>query len=396
MAKKKCPGCEQVFVDSAVFCPNDGKRLEDYEDEADSFIGMVLDGKYKIERLIGKGGMGNVYESKQLHMGLLVAVKILHPHLITDGTAVERFRREARSAHAVNHPNAISIMDFGVTTDNILYLVMELIDGISLHALIKKEGALDPVRAVRMMKQTCLAVNVAHQKAIIHRDLKPDNILITDSGTPKEKVKVIDFSIAKVRAADTSGNITTAGVVVGTPQYISPEQAQGFELDHRSDIYSMGIIMYQMLTGVLPFNGKTSAMLLMQHIQAKVKPLRELKPDIPEELDAAVIRALAKAPTDRPQTALIFAEEIEAAVVKAGLMRSTAITNTSSHVKHVGAAAGGNSAPLPNKDSNPLPTPSGSDRNAPALPTPIPTPIPTSTPVKKSFWQKILSFFSRG
>jgi eukaryotic-like serine/threonine-protein kinase len=317
MAKKKCPACSQLFAETAVFCPNDGKRLVDDEESPDKFVGLVLDAKYQVERLIGKGGMGNVYEAKHLHMGLPVAVKILHPHLVTDSTAVERFRREARSARTVNHPNAISIMDFGVTSDNVLYLVMELINGISLQEVLKRETTIESSRAVKIMRQVCLAVDVAHQKSIIHRDLKPDNILILDYGKDTEKVKVIDFSIAKMKESGKDPNLTSAGVVVGTPQYISPEQAQGLELDNRSDIYSMGIILYQMLTGNVPFTGKTSAMLLMQHIQAKPKSPREIKPEIPIKLEQSVLKSLSKQAKDRQQSAAVLAQELEEALSNA-------------------------------------------------------------------------------
>jgi serine/threonine-protein kinase len=360
MAKKKCPACSQLFAETAVFCPNDGKKLVDEEESGDKFIGLVLDAKYQVDRLIGKGGMGNVYEAKHLHMGLPVAIKILHPHLVTDSTAVERFRREARSARTVNHPNAISIMDFGVTSDNILYLAMELINGISLQEVLKKETTIDFTRAVKMMHQVCLAVDAAHQKAIIHRDLKPDNILILDYGTPAEKVKVIDFSIAKMKESGKDPNLTSAGVVVGTPQYISPEQAQGLELDSRSDIYSLGIILYQMLTGNVPFTGKTSAMLLMQHIQAKPKPPREVKPEIPLKLEAVILKALSKQAKDRQQTAAELAKELEDALAAP-----------------VAAAATATSSQTMSREDN---------KSAKETVTSPPPPEP-----KKSFWQRLLS-----
>ena len=356
MAKKKCPACSQLFAETAVFCPNDGKRLVDDEESPDKFVGLVLDAKYQVERLIGKGGMGNVYEAKHLHMGLPVAVKILHPHLVTDSTAVERFRREARSARTVNHPNAISIMDFGVTSDNVLYLVMELINGISLQEVLKKETTIESSRAVRIMRQVCLAVDVAHQKSIIHRDLKPDNILILDYGKDTEKVKVIDFSIAKMKESGKDPNLTSAGVVVGTPQYISPEQAQGLELDNRSDIYSMGIILYQMLTGNVPFTGKTSAMLLMQHIQAKPKSPREIKPEIPIRLEQSVLRSLSKQAKDRQQSAAVLAQELEEAL---------------------------SNAPIEVPEIKQIPL-----KEEPKQEKPPPPPPPEQ---KKSFWQRLLS-----
>jgi eukaryotic-like serine/threonine-protein kinase len=305
---KKCSKCGESFIETASYCPHDGTSLN----RQDGFIGKVLDSKYKIEHLIGEGGMGNVYQAKHLHIGFPIAVKILHPKLVEDATAVERFRREARSASAVNHPNAVQIMDFGITSDNIYYLVMELVNGVSLQKVLEKETILTPTRAVKIMKEVCLAVDVAHKKSIVHRDLKPDNILILHAGTASESVKVIDFSIAKIRQTNDDPNITSANIAVGTPQYLSPEQAQGLPtLDHRADIYSLGAILYQMLTGTVPFKGKTIAMTLMLHIQAKPKAPREINPTIPIALEEVILKALAKAPSQRQQSTTILAEELE-------------------------------------------------------------------------------------
>jgi serine/threonine-protein kinase len=310
---RKCSTCNGSFMETALYCPHDGTPLKNEENQnaLENFIGKVLDSKYQIQHLIGEGGMGNVYQAKHLHIGFPVAVKILHPKLVKDSTAVERFRREARSARTIAHPNAVQVMDFGITSDNILYLVMELINGISLQKVLDNETILDTTRAISIMKQVCLAVDVAHTKSIIHRDLKPDNILVIDAGTPLETVKVIDFSIAKIKQGSDDPNITSAGIAVGTPKYISPEQAQGLkDIDSRADIYSLGVILYQMLTGKLPFEGKTVAMTLIQHIQTKPKALRELNPNIPIELEKVVLKALAKIPSERQQSAAMLAEEL--------------------------------------------------------------------------------------
>jgi eukaryotic-like serine/threonine-protein kinase len=324
MARKRCPSCNNVYDPPASFCPFDGNKLEVIREEYKKILGMVLDGKYRVEKLIGKGGMGNVYGGKHLHIGVPVAIKVLHPHLISDDTSVERFRREARSALAVNHPNAMSVMDFGVTdNDKLLYLVMELIDGVSLYELLEKEGALDIVRAVNIMGQVCLAVEAAHKKKIVHRDLKPDNILIIECGNPDEMAKVIDFSIAKTFTENTKEqmNLTRGDIVLGTPEYLSPEQAQGFRVDHRSDIYSLGIILYQMLVGEVPFTATTANVILLKHVESMPRPLRQIRPNIPVELEAIVLSALEKDPERRPQTAMIFAEKIQSALESAGLIR---------------------------------------------------------------------------
>jgi eukaryotic-like serine/threonine-protein kinase len=313
---KKCSECGREFPEQTAFCPFDGKRLDAPEMEIDKLIGTVLDGKYYVESKIGKGGMGNVYRAKHVHMETPVAVKILHPHLVSDQTTVERFRREARAAIAVNHPNAIHVMDFGVTADKTVYLVMEFLQGVSLRKVLSKEQPLPPRRAIEILKQVCAAVDAAHSKGIIHRDLKPDNILIINYQTPEEEIKVLDFSIAKLRSASDGGpvNLTQQGMVVGTPQYMSPEQAEGQELDSRSDLYSLGVILYEMLTGELPFKASTPMALILKHIHALPRPLHELQPDTPAALEAVVLRTLAKKRDDRPQTALSLADDLEYAL----------------------------------------------------------------------------------
>lgn len=282
------------------------------KDDAARFIGMVLNNKYEIQSLMGKGSMGNVFKAMHLHMDMPVAIKILHPSLTEDETIVKRFHREARLAISIKHPNAVSVMDFGVIEKNIFYLVMELITSGSLAALIKYEPKLEIHRAVKIIKQICMGVGAAHQKHIVHRDLKPGNVLIVDSGFPNETVKVIDFSIAK--SADKTENLTSKDQVIGTPEYIAPEQIEGTNIDARTDIYSMGIILYQLLTGELPFQSKVPTGLYLKHIHSKPRPPRELRPEIPVELEDVVLRALAKNPDNRPQTAAIFAEELTAAI----------------------------------------------------------------------------------
>jgi serine/threonine protein kinase len=279
------------------------------KDNVKNFIGAVLNNKYEVKALLGKGGTGNVFKAQHLHMEMPVAIKILHPDLSADETMVKRFHREARLAISIKHPNAVSVMDFGVIEGNTFYLVMELITGVSLSMLLKRESKLEIPRAVKLIQQICMGVGAAHQLGISHRDLKPGNVIIVDCDQPKELAKVIDFSIAK---SDKSENLTGRDEVIGTPEYVSPEQVEGSSVDQRTDIYSMGIMLYQLLTGELPFQAKTPAALFIKHIHAKPQPPREINPAIPVELENVVLRALAKNPDDRPQTAAIFAEELEA------------------------------------------------------------------------------------
>ncbi|MBL8150847.1 MAG: serine/threonine protein kinase [Blastocatellia bacterium] len=321
-----CPVCKREFSDDATFCTFDGQRLIAEQDnkmsqqnqtnqtKKDRFLGITIDGKYLVEEMVGQGGMGNVYKAKHLQMDSTVAIKILHPHLISDQTSVERFRREARAARTVNHPNAIQVLDFGVSSDNTVYLVMEFLEGLSLRKVIDLEKPMPADRVVKIMRQACDALDAAHNQNIIHRDLKPDNIIITGYKAPTELVKVLDFSIAKLRMGEKGGDLTQAGMVVGTPQYMSPEQAEGKELDSRSDLYSLGVMLYEMLTGQLPFKAATPVALVLKHIHAAPRPPRELVETLPQSIESVVLKALAKKREERQQSVLDLAAELEQAL----------------------------------------------------------------------------------
>ena len=277
-----------------------------------SMIGCVIDRKYRLDDKIGFGGMGNVYRASRLLIGDQVAIKILHAAHVSDPQAGERFRREAQAAARLKHPNAVSIYDFGVTSDGLVYLVMELVEGQNLRQIIKQQGPLAPATVSEITNQVCSALQVAHQQNVVHRDLKPDNIMVnvTISGL---RVKVLDFGIAKLRDLATS-NLTVTGNVMGTPHYMSPEQCLGEEIDSRSDLYSLGVVMYQMLTGSLPFNSSTSTAVVMQHVSKEPPSLRSINLSISPAVEAVVLYALAKRREDRPQSADALARELGAAV----------------------------------------------------------------------------------
>jgi serine/threonine protein kinase len=337
---KQCPACKRELSNDLTTCPFDGETLPD-RCAPDPFVGKLLDDKYRLEEKAGEGGMGTVYRATHVQMENTVAVKILHPHLASDHTAVERFRREARAAAQIRHPNAVAVTDFGVSrTEGIAYLVMEFLEGGDLRDKINHKPQLDYEETFLILNQTCSAVQAAHAKGIIHRDLKPDNIWLVKTDEPFESVKVLDFGIAKLKAA-TGGtsNLTQKGMIVGTPYYMSPEQCRGEELDNRSDIYSIGIVLYQMLAGRVPFDGTTPLAVVLKHNTEQPRPLREFRPDIPPQLEKVVLRALSKKKEERQDSAVHLAQEFEAALHSAGVPLKLAgtrsaqpITPMSTHV----------------------------------------------------------------
>ncbi|GEM_PF-548392 len=313
---KECPACKHLWEDKMQHCPMDGQALVDAS-LADPLVGLLLDNKYKLEKRIGRGAFGTVYEANHLQLGDKVAIKILHAHLAQDHTTIERFRREARTAMRIRHRHAVAVRDFGVITDsskgtNLAYLVMEFLEGTDLRHRLRQKKQLDFQEALLIMLQACDAVHAAHLEGVIHRDLKPDNVWLINTQDGLEYVKILDFGIAKIKAGDSGDNtLTQEGMVIGTPQYMSPEQGRSRELDGRSDVYSLGIILYELLTGRVPFTGKSPIDIVLKHSAEAPPPPRTLRPEIPEKLEQIILRTLEKQPARRPESALRFAEELE-------------------------------------------------------------------------------------
>jgi eukaryotic-like serine/threonine-protein kinase len=273
----------------------------------DTLINTLFDGRYRILRKLGAGGMANVYLAEDEELGRRVAIKILNDRYANDELFIERFRREAKSAAALSHPNIVSIYDRG-EAEGTYYIAMEVIEGRSLKELILTRGPLPIPQAIAYTLEILDALRFAHRHGIIHRDVKPHNILVGG-----ERLKVTDFGIARAGASQ----MTEAGSIMGTAQYLSPEQARGAPVTASSDLYSVGIVLYEMLTGKVPFGGDSAIEIAMKHLNELPKPPSKIRPEIPPELDQVVLRALAKAPEDRYQTAEEFAEDLHR--VEAGL-----------------------------------------------------------------------------
>jgi len=288
------------------FCPSCGFPIGKVaQNPDDPLIGRTLPGGYLIIELVGIGGMGRVYRAEQTNLGRTVAVKIIHPHLVGEENAAARFITEARAASRLNHPNSVGIIDFGKSTDGQLYLVMEFLRGRDLARVIYEDGALPFRRIVDVLRQTLAALAEAHSENIIHRDLKPENIILEPVRSGGDFVKVVDFGLAKMRVEAQQPNITSPGIVCGTPEYMSPEQARGDPLDARSDLYGVGVILFQLLTGHLPFEAESPTQVVLAHLTQPPPDPREMAPErqIPKPLVDLVFKALAKETKDRFQDA---------------------------------------------------------------------------------------------
>jgi eukaryotic-like serine/threonine-protein kinase len=273
----------------------------------DTLINTLFDGRYRIVRKLGSGGMANVYLAEDEELGRRVAIKILNDRYANDDAFIERFRREAKSAASLSHPNIVSIYDRG-EAEGTYYIAMEVIEGRSLKELLMARGPLPIVDALHYARQILEALRFAHRHGIIHRDIKPHNCLVGEQG-----LKVTDFGIARYGPSQ----MTEAGSIMGTAQYLSPEQARGAPVTASSDLYSVGIVLYEMLTGRVPFTGDSAIEIAMKHLNDWPKPPSKMRPEIPEDIDRIVLRALAKAPEDRYQSAEEFIEDLER--VEAGL-----------------------------------------------------------------------------
>ncbi|MDQ3667154.1 MAG: serine/threonine protein kinase [Acidobacteriota bacterium] len=297
---KTCPNCGAEYPDTTTLCPSDGVALEQ---TGDSLLGQVLAGKYRIDERLNEGGMGAVYRGTHVLMDKTVAVKVLRPALAADEKLVARFSREARAASRISHPHALSVTDFGESEDGVVFLVMEYLDGKTLKEIIREEGPLPLPRVVEILRQVGGALNAAHGQGVVHRDLKSENIMLLNSAGP-DYAKVLDFGIAKIQEPTGAYNpgLTAPDLVIGTPQYMSPEQcSQASEIDARSDLYSLGVIIYEMLVGHVPFTGPSPTAIMMKHLQDEAPSILQERADLPSGVGRVVQRAMAKRPDDRYQ-----------------------------------------------------------------------------------------------
>lgn len=293
---KVCPQCSTEYETAARFCPADGTSLR--PKGSDSLIDRVLAERYHILKRIGEGGMGRVYLGEHVKMNRQCAIKVMNPALVNDHESATRFAREASSAARIIHPNVAAVFDFG-ESDGLVYLVMEFVDGEPLSQILTREAPLGAARAVDIARQVAEGLGAAHELGIVHRDLKPDNILIARSRAGKQVAKVVDFGIAKAAQEAASEALTRTGLVIGTPEFMSPEQLLGDPIDARSDLYALGCIMHLMLTAIPPFEAETREQMIKRRLAEDAPHVQAIDPTLPDSLDRIVYRLLARSPAER-------------------------------------------------------------------------------------------------
>jgi serine/threonine protein kinase len=336
---KYCPTCSTKYEDSVSFCANDGEVLED---DATAIVNSTLDGQYHIESMLGKGGMGAVYRARHILLGDKVAIKVLPPQMRNNAEWLRRFRREGQAARRFRHPNAVTVYDLRTTSEGLIYMVMEFVEGHTLDVELKRHGQLTPLQAFNILEPIMSVLNAAHAMGVVHRDLKPENIMIGKPGEDGQPVtKLLDLGIAKMRevaGTEASGTtaLTIAGQVLGTPFYMSPEQwgevpdDGNVEIDGRADIYSLGVVFYELIAGRRPFVGLTLQELRREHVNVKPRPLHEVKQGVPEAFSRAISRAMSKDRGERQATAGELAAEMRAALGLPALAGSSPSLNLSS------------------------------------------------------------------
>jgi serine/threonine protein kinase len=338
MSERRCPKCGSVYTDTARFCPKDGTMLVEIQakpassgsgtavrhppvsgkgqglDRASTLSNQILDARYQVLKKLGEGGMSYVYLAKEISSEATVAIKVLSPRLASDKSSVERLRREAGLAMRLEHPNVCRILRLGESEDGLIYLVMPFLKGELLSDREVRGGPMDLAVGITLLQEMCAGLHHAHELQIIHRDLKPENVmLVPDEGNGVDHAVVMDFGLAKERRADPAiAKLTATGIILGTPEFMSPEQIRGKPLDARSDIYALGIVAFEMFTGKLPFQGRNAQEMMIARLRGQPTPIRQLRADTPPAVEKALTKALQTNPDDRYTTAIEFADALTA------------------------------------------------------------------------------------
>jgi serine/threonine protein kinase len=348
---KYCTVCNAKYDDGVSFCAIDGEVLED---DPTTIVDSTLDGQYHIESMLGKGGMGAVYRARHILLGDRVAIKVLPPQMRNNAEWLRRFRREGQAARRFRHPNAVTVYDLRTTSEGLIYMVMEYVEGRTLDAELKARGRFTPADAFNVLEPVMSVLNAAHAQGVVHRDLKPENIMIGKPVNGQPVIKLLDLGIAKI--SDVAGGaagataLTVAGQILGTPYYMSPEQwgevphDRNPEIDGRADIYSLGVVFYELVAGRRPFVGTTLQELRREHISVMPRPLHELMSDVPEAFSRAIERAMAKDRSERQATAGELAAEMRAAL-DLPEMSVSSLGTSGSNLQEAGAASQTSAAP---------------------------------------------------
>ncbi len=369
---KVCPLCGESLPDDARFCPGDGSLLVT---ATDPYIGKVFLDQFEVREVCGRGSMGTVYKAWQTSMDREVAIKVLRKDLMKDSSIVKRFHREARAAARLSHPNIITVFMVGDTDDGIPFLAMEFVKGESLASVCEAEGPLPPVRAIHVARQITSALTDAHSQDVVHRDLKPENILLSNKPQSPDFVKVLDFGIAKIlHGDDGESHLTQTGAIFGTPHYLAPEQASGGDVDHRTDLYALGVILFEVVVGRLPFPSDSGMAVLVQHIKDTPPRPRDLNRSIPQPLEDVILTALEKDPADRYQSAAEFGEALGKVVdkIQFGAQTLLRVSTDAGLTAKAQAESAARSETTPRGNKTKRAIPSTVELIPPAKPTPPP------------------------
>jgi eukaryotic-like serine/threonine-protein kinase len=340
MSERTCPKCGTLVEGDLPYCPNDGTVLLPPDEEEDTLIGTLAANRYKVQKRLGEGGMGEVYMAEHVAIEKRIALKVLRLEYSQKSEVVARFLQEAKSASRIKHPNVVDVFDFGQLQDGRFFLALEFLNGNDLAEELRQQGLLPPGRIIPIMLQVCRALSAAHASGVVHRDLKPENIFLNRTDDGEESVKLVDFGIAQMRDIGDAGaknpRLTKAGTIFGTPEYMAPEQAGGKDTDLRSDVYAIGIILYELFAGTVPFVGTTLVHTLTMHLSEAPKPVSSHGRKVSAELEAVIAKAIAKSPSDRFQTIGALADALLACPESAGISRRSMLP---SMAERMGSAA---------------------------------------------------------